>query len=224
MSNTWLTNAIAEAVGTFALVFVGVMAINNADSLTAVALAFGLVIFVMVAALGHVSGGHFNPAVTFAFLLSRHIDRQMATVYWVAQVVGATIASIFVVMLSSRDAVKVGTPVLGDDVNVLQGILLEAIATFFLVLVVFGTVVDRRAPAAAYPLAIGLTIGVAVFAIGPQTGAALNPARALGPALVGGEWSGILAWFLGPIMGAGLAWALHTFVIAPQPAVSTHRH
>jgi MIP family channel proteins len=219
-----MTNAVAEAVGTFALVFVVVMAISNADSLTSVAFAFGLVIAIMVAALGHVSGGHFNPAVTFAFLLSRHIDRQMASIYWVAQVIGAIVASLLVVMLNSRDAVAVGTPVVADDVNVVQGIFLEAIATFFLVLVVFGTVVDRRAPVAAYPLAIGFTISVGVLAIGPQTGAALNPARALGPALVGGEWGGIVAWTLGPILGAALAWVLFEYVIAPKPAVSTRRH
>lgn len=220
MPQTWVPNAVAEAIGTFALVFVGVLAVSNGATLIGVALGTGLVIAVMVAALGHVSGGHFNPAVTFGFLLSRRIEPAMAAVYWAAQLVGAVVASVMVAWLVSRDAVSIGTPVLSDGVNVLQGILLEAIATFFLVLVVFGTVLDVRAPQTLYPFAIGLTVAAGIVAIQPLTGAAINPVRALGPALVGGEWGAIVAWLFGPMLGAALAWAVYEYLLSPQPAAA----
>lgn len=220
MSQTWMPNAVAEAVGAFALVFVVVLAMSNGASLTGVALAAGLAIAVMVAALGHVSGGHFNPAVTFGFLLARRINGQMAGIYWAAQFIGGILASALVALLVSRDAVSIGSTVLADDVNVLQGILLEAVATFFLVLVIFGTVLDRRAPVGVYPLAIGLTITIGIFATGTLTGGSLNPARSFGPALVGGEWGGIAAWLIGPVLGAALAWAVYEYVLAPQPEVA----
>lgn len=212
--------AMSEMIGAFALVFVGVLAIANGASLTGVALAHGLVIGVMVAALGHVSGGHFNPAVTFAFWLSRRISGAQAAVYSVAQIFGGLLAALIVAGLLSRDAVGAGTPQLADDIGTVQGILAEAVATFFLVLVIFGTVLDRRAPETVYPFAIGLTITAGVFAIGPLTGAALNPARAIGPALVGGEWSAFGAWLIGPLLGAALAWAVHEYVLAPPVDVT----
>jgi MIP family channel proteins len=216
MPDTWVRNAVAEAIGVFALIFVGILAIANDAGLTGVALAHGLTIAVMVAALGHVSGGHFNPAVTLALFLGRKIDLPMAIVYWIAQFVGGVVAAVVVAMATSREIVELGTPTLGDDVGAGLGIVLEAVATFFLVLVVFGTVVDRRAPASVYPFAIGLTITVGTLAIGPFTGAALNPARGFGPALVGGEWGGVAAWFIGPLIGAALAWALHEYVLEPR--------
>lgn len=223
MSPTWVPNAVAEAIGAFALCFVSVLVISNGADLTGVALAYGISVAVMMAALGHVSGGHFNPAVTLAFLLARRIDAAMAGIYWGAQLFGGLVAAVMVTWTVSREAVAIGTPTLAADVNPVVGIVLEAIATFFLVLVVFGTVIDRRAPATVYPLAIGLTITAGVFAIAPFTGAALNPARAFGPALVGGEWGGLLAWLIGPLLGGLLAWAVHEYIIAPQPEVPAHR-
>lgn len=217
---TALPRAVAEMIGAFALVFVGVLAIANGASLTGVALAHGLAIGVMVAALGHVSGGHFNPAVTFAFWLSRRISGAQAAVYAVAQIFGGLLAALIVAGLLSRNAVGAGTPQLAEGISTVQGILAEAVATFFLVLVIFGTVLDRRAPETVYPFAIGLTITAGVFAIGPLTGAALNPARAFGPALVSGEWSAVGAWLIGPLLGAALAWAVHEYVLAPQVDVT----
>jgi MIP family channel proteins len=216
MSDTWIRNAVAEALGVFALCFIGIMAINGANDLTGIALAQGLAIGVMVAALGHVSGGHFNPAVTLGLLLGRKIDAPMAGVYWAAQLLGGVIAAVVVWLTVSREAVAFGTPALADDVNVLEGIVLEMIATFFLVLVVYGTVIDRRAPASVYPFAIGLVITIGILAIGAFTGGALNPARGFGPALVGGEWGGTLAWLIGPLLGGVAAWALHTYVLMPR--------
>ncbi|HMG29348.1 MAG TPA: aquaporin [Jiangellaceae bacterium] len=217
MPDTWVRNAVAEAVGVFALCFIGILAIaGSGGDITAVALAHGLAIAVMVAALGHVSGGHFNPAVTLGLLLGRKIDPPMAVVYWVAQLAGGLVAAVVVALATDRDVVAFGTPTLADDVNPVWGILLELVATFFLVLVVYGTVVDRRAPASVYPFAIGLTITAGIFAIGAYTGGALNPARGFGPALVGGEWGGTAAWLIGPLLGGILAWALHEYVLAPR--------
>lgn len=219
MPLTWVPKAVAEAIGAFTLVFATVLAVSNGATLTGVALAYGLAVGVMVAALGHVSGGHFNPAVTLAFLLGRRMEPAMAGIYWGAQLLGGMIAAALVAVTVSRTSVAVGTPVLASDINPFAGLVLEAVATFFVVLVTLGTVVDRRAPATVYPLAIGLTITIGVYAIGPLTGAALNPARAFGPALIGGEWGGVLPWLIGPVVGAVLAWTVHEYVLAPQPEV-----
>jgi MIP family channel proteins len=216
MPDTWVRNAVTEALGVFALCFIGILAINSPNDLTGVALAHGLAIGVMVAALGHVSGGHFNPAITLGLFLGRKIDLPMAGVYWAAQLLGGVIAALVVALTVSREAVAIGTPVLAPDVNPLVGIILEMIATFFLVLVVYGTVIDQRAPASVYPFAIGLTITIGILAIGSFTGGALNPARGFGPALVGGEWGGTLAWLIGPLLGGVAAWALHTYVLMPR--------
>jgi MIP family channel proteins len=220
MPDTWLRNAVAEAIGTFALCFVGLLVVASGADLTAVALANGVIILVFVAALGHVSGGHFNPAITLGMLLGRKIDIRGAGVYWAAQVIGALAGSLVVLLATDRAAVALGTPVIADGVNIFWAIILEAVATFFLVLVVFGTVVDQRAPLSAYPFAIGLAITAGVFAIGPFTGGALNPARGFGPALVSGEWGGTAAWLIGPLLGGLLAWAVFEYVIMPRPTAA----
>lgn len=217
MPDTWLRNAVAEAIGTFALCFVGLLVVASGADLTAVALANGVIILVFVAALGHISGGHFNPAITLGMFLGRKIDIRGAGVYWAAQVIGALAASLVVLLATDRAAVAAGTPVIADGVNIFWAIILEAVATFFLVLVVFGTVVDQRAPLSAYPFAIGLAITAGIFAIGPLTGGALNPARGFGPALVSGEWGGTAAWLIGPLVGGVLAWLVFEYVIMSKP-------
>lgn len=216
MPQSWVPNAVAEAIGVFALSLVAVLVISNGADLTGVALAQGLVIAVMIAALGHVSGGHFNPAVTLGLLLGRKIDLPMAAIYWTAQLVGGVVAAVLATLLVSRDVVAIGTPVLAPDVNAFSGIVLEAVLVLLLVLVFYGTVVDRRAPATVYPLAIGFAYTIGVYAAGPYTGGALNPARAFGAALVGGEWGGVAAWLVGPLLGGVLAWALYEYVLAPR--------
>lgn len=191
------------------LCFVGILAIKNLGTvpggLAGIAFAHGLAIAVMVAALGHVSGGHFNPAVTIALLLGKRIEPALAAVHIVAQLLGGLLASAVIAGAFSADVVKGGTPTLADGVGVGAGILLEAVATFFLVLTVYGTAVDTRAPKGVYPFAIGLSITAGIMAIGPYTGAALNPARGFGPAIVGGDWNGAIAWTVGPIVGGLLA-------------------
>jgi MIP family channel proteins len=215
-------NLVAEAIGVFVLCFTGIMAIYNLGSaesgLIGIALAHGLAIAVMVAALGHVSGAHFNPAVTLALLLGKHIDAKSAGLYWVAQLLGGTLAAGVIAVALDSEVVAGGTPVLADGVGIGQGIVLEVVATFVLVLTVFGTAVDKRAPISVYPFAIGLSITAGILAIGPLTGAALNPARGFGPALVGGDWSGAVAWIVGPLVGGALAWLVHDLVLRPREA------
>jgi MIP family channel proteins len=196
------------------------LAINavQAGGLTGIALAHGLAIAVMVAALGHLSGGHFNPAVTLGLLVSRKISPIIAVGYWIAQLIGGLLAALAIAGLGSRGVVAAGTPTLAAGVGAGKGILLEAVATFFLVLVVFGTAVDQRAPASVYPFAIGLTITAGILAIGPLTGGALNPARGFGPALVGGEWDAWASWLVGPLVGGVLAALVHDYVFAPHAA------
>ena len=214
-----IDNLAAEAIGVFMLCFVGIWSINNlatAESgLIGIALAQGLAIMVMVAALAHVSGAHFNPAVTLALLLGRHINLGLAAMYWAAQILGGLVAAVGVAALAGTDIVAGGTPALANGVSLVDGIVLEATATFLLVLVVYGTAVDKKAPASIYPVAIGLSITAGILAIGPLTGGALNPARWFGPALVAGDWGNALVWTAGPLLGGVLGWAVHDFLIRP---------
>jgi MIP family channel proteins len=216
------TRFVAEAIGVFMLCFVGILAILNLGGqqggLTGIALAHGLAILVMVAALGHVSGGHFNPAITLGLLLGRQIDPLPAVGYWISQLLGGLLAALVIGSAYGTEVVAGGTPALARPVAVGEGILLEAVATFFLVLVVFGTAVDKRAPASVYPIGIGLTITAGILAIGPSTGAALNPARWFGPAVVSGQYDNALVWVVGPLLGGVAAWLVHDFVTRPREA------
>src|SRR5438093_4723956 len=187
MRDAWRHFA-AEFIGTFALVFVGSGAImvarmsQSAAGLVEVALAHGLILGVMVSALMRISG-HFNPAVTLGFLATRRIEAMMAALYIVAQVLGAVVAG-YALKASFPEAVFIATRGGGLSVSLDitggQAFLLEAIGTFFLVFVVFGTAVDLRGPKVG-GLAIGFTLAAVILAIGPLTGSALNPARAFGP-------------------------------------------
>ena len=220
---TSIGDAIAEALGVFTLCFIGILAIRNLSDtpgggLLGVAFAHGLAIAVMIAAFGHISGGHFNPAVTLGVLLGGKIHASTAVLFWIAQLLGGLLAAFLVAACFDTEVVAAGTPVVADGVAMFTAIVLEAVATFFLVIVVFGTAVDAKAPASVYPFAIGLSITVGILAIGPSTGGALNPARGFGPALVGGEWSGAPSWIIGPLVGGALAALLHSYVITPAEA------
>jgi len=214
MSEDTLRRAVAELIGAFTLTFIGAGAaaaagVGHDTALIGVAVANGLAIGVMVCALGHISGGHFNPAVTFGFLVTRRIKPALAVVYWVAQFGGAALAALLVQELLPRattEAVKLGVPALGNGVDASSGFLLEAIFTFLLVTVVFAAAVDTRGPFNAVAgLAIGLTISIDVLFGGPFTGAAMNPSRAFGPQLVGDHWSNGWVWYVGPVLGATVA-------------------
>lgn len=209
-----LRRGVAEFVGAFTLIFIGAgaaVAANQAHdpTLIGVAVANGVAIAVMVSNLGHISGGHFNPAITFGFLITRRIRPAMAVLYWLAQFGGAALAALLVRDLLPRatsEAVNLGVPALGHGVDASSGFLLEAVLTFFLVWAVFATAVDPRGAFKAIAgLAIGLTITIDVLFGGPFTGAAMNPARAFGPQLVGDHWSHAWVWYAGPVLGGIVA-------------------
>ncbi|MDQ3066425.1 MAG: aquaporin [Actinomycetota bacterium] len=204
-----LRRGIAELIGTFALIFIGVGSImfSQSSGLVGVALAHGLTIAIMASAVGHISGAHFNPAVTFAFLVTRRIVPRLAVVYWLAQLAGAVLGALALrATFPSEANLDNGVPVLNPAVGTGSGIVLEAILTFFLVWVIFATAVD---PGGAFKsiagLAIGLTITIDILAGGPLTGAAMNPARALGPELVQNVWDDFWVYLVGPALGAAVA-------------------
>ena len=207
--------AVAEFIGTLALIFIGAGSIlsdrltEGGVGLTGIALAHGLTVAVMVSAIGHISGGHINPAVTFGVWIARKIPTQEAFVYWIAQLAGGVVGAALLVFLfdaTTRQAVQLGTPVLGAGVGPLQGVLFELVATFFLVFVVFATAIDDRgAFKMVAGFAIGLVVAFDILAGGPLTGASMNPARTFGPALVGGVWADHWVYWVGPLAGGGLA-------------------
>ena len=211
-----LRHFVAEFIGTFALVFVGGAAImsaqgtNSAAGLVQVALAHGLILAVMVSALMRISG-HFNPAVTVGFLVTRRIEAAMAGLYVIAQLVGAMAAAyalkgLFPAALFA--ATQGGGQSISLDVTWAQAFFLEAIATFFLVFVIFGTAVDDRGPKVG-GFAIGLTIAADILAIGPLTGASMNPARSFGPAVASGVYTAQGIYWLAPLVGGVVAAILY---------------
>jgi MIP family channel proteins len=213
MKDSWRHFA-AEFIGTFALVFVGGGAIITSPLLSQqaavvnIALAHGLILALLVSATMKVSG-HLNPAVTAGFLVTGRIDPMMAVVHWIAQLLGAIIASYTLKALYPAAIVAVtrlGGQSISSDVTLLQAIALEAIATFFLVFVVFGTAVDPKGPKVG-GFAIGLTVTAGILSIGPLTGGSMNPARSFGPAVVTHIFEGQTAYWVGPLLG-GVAAAL----------------
>jgi len=209
---------VAEAVGTFTLIFVGAGSIVLGGSLVAVALAHGIAIAVMVAIMGHVSGALFNPALTLGLWVTRRMDHLNTVAYIGSQLGGASLGALALVLLypeALREASNLGTPVLGSGVSFAQGVGIEALLTVFLMLAVFGTALDSRGPNLG-GFGIGLVITMAVLAGGPLTGAAMNPARALGPALLTGTWDDHLIYWIGPIIGAVLAALLYHFVFMDE--------
>lgn len=203
---------VAEFVGTFALVFVGSGAIlmarhtNSSTALVSVALAHGLILAIMVTATMRISG-HLNPAVTVGFLVTRRIEPMMAAIYISAQILGAIAAAYALkatVPLELFDAARGGGQSVALDITGTQAFFLEAIATFFLTFVVFGTAVDPDAPKVG-GFAIGLTLAASILAIGPFTGGSLNPARTLGPAVATGIFEGQIIYWAGPLVGGMVA-------------------
>lgn len=215
-------SALAEAVGALALIFLGAGSII-ADQITGgkigatgIAFAHGLAIATMVAAAGHVSGGHFNPAVTLGFVATRRMPVGTGITYILAQLIGASIGGLLLTAVfpeAARVAVNLGTPALGRGVSAGTGIVVEAVLTFFLVFVIFGVAVDARGQRALAPLAIGLVIVMDILGAGVLTGAAMNPARAFGPALFSGFWANHAVYWVGPIIGGVLAAWVYTYLM-----------
>lgn len=203
----------AELIGVFALILIGVgsIAANQASDgslgLMGIALAHGLTIAIMVSATAAASGGHLNPAVTFGAFVAGRIEGSRALLYVLAQCLGAlagaaTVKQLFPAPL--MDAIHMGTPALAQGVTLGQGMLAELVLTFLLVFTVFGTGLDPKGPKVG-GLFIGLAVVVGILVGGPLTGAALNPARHLGPALLGGGLDQLWLYWLAPLVGGGLA-------------------
>lgn len=218
MRDSW-RHFIAEFIGTFALVFVGGAAImiakdtNSPAGLIGIAFAHGLILAVMVSALMRISG-HFNPAVTIGFVAARRIDVSMAGVYIIAQVLGAILGAYvlkWTFPFTLFEATRGGGQAIALQVTGGQAFLLEFIGTFFLVLVVFGTAVDPKAPRIG-GLAIGLTLTADILAIGPLTGASVNPARSFGPAVASGIFEAQIIYWAAPIAGGIVAALLYDFL------------
>ena len=213
---------LAELVGTFILVFGGIAVAVGAilarptageayDSL-AIALAFGLSLLAVVAAIGHVSGAHVNPAVTLGMAATQRFPWQYVPHYVAAQLVGAVLAALATWLTfggPARSEAALAATYPAPGVGDLQAFVVEVLITFILVLVVISVATDERAPAAIAPIAVGVALAVGVFIAGPVTGGAVNPARALGPMLVAGDFTSAWLYILGPIIGGVLAALLY---------------
>lgn len=219
-----LRHFVAEFVGTFALVFIGggaiiaAQALRMESGLIAVALAHGLILAVLVSALMRISG-HFNPAVTIGFLAARRIEPIMAGVYVAAQITGAILAAYALKMLlpeTLTGPARLGGQSIALEITAGQAIGIEAICTFLLTFVIFGTAVDPKAPRIG-GLAIGATIGGMILAVGPFTGGSFNPARSFGPAVASGIFEGQAVYWIGPILGAVAAALLYEMLFIRSP-------
>jgi MIP family channel proteins len=205
----------AEFLGTFALVFFGCGAIANGLPPTSVALAFGLVIAVMIYAFGHVSGAHFNPAVSIAFGIGRHLPWSKVAAYASAQILGATIAAIALRATLGPDADLGVTQPAGSDI---QSFAWEVVLTFFLMVVITAVATDIRAVGQAAALAIGGTVALGALVGGPISGASMNPARSIGPALVSGELHDLWIYIVAPVAGAAIGALAYQLVRGEHPA------
>ncbi len=218
MSIENLRRLVAEAIGTFALVFAGCGAImvdakTHALGHVGVAITFGLVIMFGIYAVGHISGAHFNPSVTFAFALSRHFPWTRAVGYWGAQLIGA-IAAAAVLRGSLGNIANVGATLPSGSQG--QSFLWELVLTFFLMFVIMAVATDTRAVGEAAAIAVGGTVGLDAMFGGPISGASMNPARSTGPALVSGDLHALWLYIVAPICGASLAALAYQFVRGEQ--------
>jgi MIP family channel proteins len=196
----------AEFVGTFALVFAGCGAImvdakTGALGHVGVAISFGLVIMVMIYAVGHISGAHFNPAVTLAFALTRHFPWPRLLGYWTVQLLAALTAAA-ILRGSLGNIAHVGATLPSGSQS--QSFLWELVMSFFLMFVIMAVATDTRAVGEAAAIAIGATVGLDAMFGGPISGASMNPARSIGPAFVSGDLDALWLYIVAPIAGAAL--------------------
>jgi MIP family channel proteins len=218
MEGALLRVLVAEAIGTFALVFAGAGAVmvdakTQALGHVGVAITFGLVIMVMVYAVGHISGAHFNGAVTFAFALTRHFPWARAAAYWVAQLVGAIVAALLL-RTSLGEIASVGATL--PSGSQAQSFLWELVKSVFLMFVILAVATDTRAVGEAAAIAIGGTIALDAMFGGPISGASMNPMRSLGPALVSGNLHALWLYILAPVVGASIGGLAYQFVRGEQ--------
>lgn len=219
-----LKASFAELIATFLFVFIGVGSVISYNSihegeldaagLTVIALAHGIAIFITVAATAGISGGHVNPAVTFGLAIVGKITILRGLLYWIGQLVGAAAASYLLKFVLPHAVLPIHT--LSAAEGVWGGLILEAVLTFSLVFVIFATAVDAKSPIA--PLAIGFTVLIAHFVGVPYTGASLNPARSFGPAFAAWDFTDHYVYWIGPLVGGGIAAILYDEIfLAPPP-------
>lgn len=225
MKRELIKACVAEFIGTFALVFVAIAANANLAGdhagLVGIALADGLTIAAFASATLAICGAHFNPAVTFALLVGGKICPSRALAYFVSQLLGSIVAAGVMMNISGANVVATAAPNLAPHLSIATGIFIEAILTFFFVFVFYGTLVDTRAPKTG-PLGIGLAFALGVLVGGPFTGAAMNPARAFGPAFAAGHWTNQFIYWLGPLLGGLLAGTVYgRFLIRAETPIET---
>jgi aquaporin NIP len=217
-----LRRAAAEAFGAFALVFAGCGAIvtntvhDGVLGAVGVSLVFGLVIMAMVYATGHLSGAHLNPAVTLAFALTRHFPARETLAYIAAQLLGALAAAALLLAVWPSEPAALGTTL--PSVGTGSALVYEAVLTAFLMFTIMAVATDTRAVGAGAAIAIGGTVGLDALFGGPITGASMNPARSIGPALVSGEVHDLWIYIAGPIAGAALGALAYQLVRGPSVA------
>ena len=215
--------AAAEGLGVFALVFAGCGAIvaeaTYPGSLGAlgISLVFGLTVMVMVYATGHLSGAHLNPAVTLAFALTRHFPRAEAAAYLIAQLLGALAAAALLAAIWPSQPAALGATL--PSVGAGSAFVYEVVLTAFLMFVIMAVATDARAVGAAAAIAIGGTVGLDALFGGPVSGASMNPARSLGPALVAGELQDLWIYLLAPPLGATAGALVYQIVRGEDRAV-----
>jgi aquaporin TIP len=213
--------AVAEFIATFALIFIGagsVVILRGQDpaGLLGIAVATGLVFAIMVSVVGHISGGHVNPVITIAAWVTNQIASAAAIIYILAQLAGA-VAGAALLRVAMPDSLVSNSPMGTPQVNHAlmsngRAVLLEAVLAFFLVFVVYGTAIDERGPWSKIAgLPIGLVLTFDILVGGPLTGAAMNPARWFGPALISGTWTDWWVWIVGPIGGGVIAATVYWF-------------
>jgi MIP family channel proteins len=215
LSRNSFHKATAELVGTFALVFAGCGSVMVAERFPgtmghgSVPVVFGLVVAAMIYAVGHISGAHFNPAVTLGFAVARRFPLRHVLAYWVAQVLGAVMAmSLLWILLPAGASFGATVPM----VPIAQAVAWEAVLTFFLMFVIIAVATDTRAVGTMAGAAIGATVMLCAFFGGPVTGASMNPARSLAPALFEGKLGVFWIYLLGPVVGAIVAAKLYEWI------------
>ena len=198
-------------VGSGAIIGIAMVGADGGTSLIIAALAHGLAIAALVSAIGRISGGHINPAVTIAVVVTGRISLIKGAMYVVAQLIGALVgAALLLSVIPLADQGTLGAHVL--NVDAASGLIVEMVLTFMLVFVIFATAIDTKGPGHLAPFAIGLTVMVNHFVGVPLTGASMNPARSFGPALAAGEWANHWVYWIGPIMGAVLAAVIYEVI------------